>query len=98
MIVKYVDLIRHTHQTVPMNSAQERRLVIAKEAIDRPRKTIDDLATLYGISIHSLLKYRVGQRSPNPENLAKISDGLKRFARELLILREKIDRELRDNG
>jgi len=84
-------------QTVRMNRAQYRAKV-AKDAIDLPRKSVEDLAELYGISVHSLLKYRLGDRSPNKANLAKISEGLRLFARQLLFLREEIDKVLREDG
>jgi len=79
-----------------MNSAQKSQIV--KDAIDKPRLTIDDLSELYGISPHSLLKYRLGQRSPHRKNLENISEGLRMFARQLLFLREQIEKELQDDG
>lgn len=80
-----------------MNSAQYASK-LAKQAVDVPRKTLDDLATLYGLSVHTLMKYRLGYRSPDLENLSKLSEGLRLLARQLLLLREQIDKVIRDNG
>jgi transcriptional regulator with XRE-family HTH domain len=74
----------------------KRRQRLAKAAIDGPRKTLDELAQLYGISRYTLTKYRLGTRSPNRTNLTKLSEGLRIYARQILFLREQIEQELRN--
>jgi len=66
--------------------------------MERPRKSVEDLAELYGISRGSLLKYQTGERAPYDESLVKMSEGLRTFARQLLFLREQIEKELQANG
>jgi transcriptional regulator with XRE-family HTH domain len=84
-----------------MNRLQDgrtRRERLAREAVDTPRKTLRELSNLYGVSMGSLNAYRHGYRSPSDDNLAKMSEGLRGFARQLLFLREQIEREINENG
>ena len=63
---------------------RQRRLALAKDAAEKPRMTVRDLARLYGISPYTIHSYS--------------AEGLRIFARQLLFLREEIEKELRDDG
>lgn len=77
-------------------NATHGRAALARDAVDVPRRTLGELAELYKMSESSLEKYRLQARVPSTRTLVRMSEGLRIFAREMLILREKIEKEVRD--
>ncbi len=70
----------------------ERTRKMIEQALDGATWSIEEIAAAAGVSVDSLNAWKVGRRSPTPENLSRLADALESRRGELKALAAKLRR------
>ncbi len=73
-----------------------RRLII--RALDTATPSVEVIAERLGLSTSALRRYRLGNREPSPDTVRRLASELRRQARELEVMADRLEQTIHNEG